>query len=69
MSKFDRNRIKDGWEKLSTNRQTDKLTDTTKITVTWPWTNVIVWVTYGGGSGMKFFKIILFQHGTTSEMK
>jgi len=23
----------------------------------------------GGGSGLKFFKIILFQHGTTSEMK
>jgi len=26
-------------------------------------------VTNGGGSGLKFFKIILFQHGTTSEMK
>jgi len=39
MSKFDRNRIKDG-EKNSaqTNRQTDKPTDTTKIMVTWPWT-------------------------------
>jgi len=24
---------------------------------------------YGGGAGLKFFKIILFQHGTTSEMK
>jgi len=24
---------------------------------------------YAGGSGLKFFKIILFQHGTTSEMK
>jgi len=23
-------------------------------------------VTNGGGSGMKFFKIILFQHGTTA---
>ena len=47
MSKFDRNRIKDGWAKLCTNkhtnkqtdRQTDKQTDTTKIMVTWPWTN------------------------------
>ena len=38
MSKFDRNRIKDGWEKLCTNKQTDKPTDTTKIMVTWPWT-------------------------------
>ena len=27
MSKFDRNRIKDGWEKLCTNKQTDKPTD------------------------------------------
>jgi len=26
-------------------------------------------VTNGGGSGLKFFKIILLQHGTTSEMK
>jgi len=26
-------------------------------------------MTNGGGSGMKFFKIILFQHGATSEMK
>jgi len=26
-------------------------------------------VTNGGGSGLKFFEIILFQHGTTSEMK
>jgi len=26
-------------------------------------------VTIGGGSGLKFFKIILFQHETTSEMK
>jgi len=25
-------------------------------------------VTNGGGSGLKFFKLILFQHGTTSEM-
>jgi len=25
--------------------------------------------TNGGGSGPKFFKIILFQHGITSEMK
>jgi len=41
MSQFDRNLIKDGWEKLctnkQTNRQTDKQTDTTKIMVTWPW--------------------------------
>jgi len=35
MSKFDRNRIKDGWKKLCTNKQTD----TMKIMVTWPWTN------------------------------
>jgi len=44
MSKFDRNRIKDGWEKLctnkQTNKQTDKPTDTTKIMVTWPWTQI-----------------------------
>jgi len=44
MSKFDRNRIKNGREKLCTNkqtkRQTDKPTDTTKIMVTWPWTNI-----------------------------
>ena len=39
MSKFDRNRIKDGWEKLCTNKQANKQTDTTKIMVTWPWTN------------------------------
>jgi len=26
-------------------------------------------VTNGGGSGLKSFKIILFQHGTTPEMK
>ena len=26
-------------------------------------------VTSGGGSGVKFCKIILFQHATTSEMK
>jgi len=26
-------------------------------------------VTNGSGSDLKFFKIILFQHGTTSEMK
>jgi len=26
-------------------------------------------VTNGGGLGLKCFKIILFQHGTTSEMK
>jgi len=58
MSKFDQNRIKDGWEKL--HKQTHRQTDTTKIMVTWPWTNVLVWVTYGGGSGMKFFKIILY---------
>ena len=40
MSKFDRNRIKDGWEKLCTNKQTERLrdretdrqTDTTKTT-------------------------------------
>jgi len=38
MSKFDQNWIKDGWEKLCTNKQTDKPTDTTKIMVTWPWT-------------------------------
>jgi len=25
-------------------------------------------VTNGGGSGLKFLKITLFQHGTTSEM-
>jgi len=31
--------------------------------------NVLAWVTNGGGSGMKFFKISLFQRGTTSEMK
>ena len=37
MSKFDQNRTKDGWEKL--HKQTDKQTDTTKIMVTWPWTN------------------------------
>jgi len=36
MSKFDRNQIKDGWEKL--HKQTDRETDTTKIMVTWPWT-------------------------------
>jgi len=39
MSKFDRNRIKDSREKLCTNKQTDKPTDTMKIMVTWPWTN------------------------------
>jgi len=39
MSKFDRNWIKDGWEKLCTNKQTDRQpTDTTEIMVTWPWT-------------------------------
>jgi len=27
MSKFDLNRIKDGWEKLCTNKQTNKQTD------------------------------------------
>jgi len=27
MSKFDRNRIKDGWEKLCTNKQTNRQTD------------------------------------------
>jgi len=26
-------------------------------------------VTNGSGSGLKFFKIILLQHGTTFEMK
>jgi len=26
-------------------------------------------VTSNNGSGLKFFTIILFQHGTTSEMK
>jgi len=26
-------------------------------------------VTNSGGLGLKFFKIVLFQHGTTSEMK
>jgi len=31
--------------------------------------NVLAWVTNGGSSGLKFFKIILFQHRTTSEMK
>jgi len=31
--------------------------------------NVLAWVTNGSGSDLKFFKIILFQHGTTSEMK
>jgi len=50
-----------------TNRQTNQ--QTLRKMVTWPWTNVLVWVIYGGGSGMKLFKIILFQHGTTSEMK
>jgi len=30
---------------------------------------VLAWVTYGSGLGLKFFKIILFQHGTMSEMK
>jgi len=49
MSKFDRNRIKDGWEILGTNKQTDKQTDrqtdTTKIMVTWPWTNMVVKLT------------------------
>ena len=29
----------DGWEKLCTNKQTNKQTDTTKIVVSWPWTN------------------------------
>jgi len=48
MSKFDRNWIKDGWEKLCTNKQTnrqktDKQTDTTKIMFTWPWTNIQIW--------------------------
>ena len=38
MFKFDQNRIKDGWEKLCTDKQTNKPTDTTKIMVTWPWT-------------------------------
>jgi len=38
MCKFDQNRIKDGWEKLCTNKQTNKQTDSTKIMVTWPWT-------------------------------
>jgi len=28
--------------------------------------NVLAWVTNGSGSGLKFFKIILFQHGTTA---
>ena len=37
MSKFDQNRIKDGWEK-TLHKQTNKPTDTTKIMVTWPWT-------------------------------
>jgi len=41
MSLFDRNRIKYGSEKLCTNKQTDKPTDTTKIMVTWPWTNFL----------------------------
>jgi len=31
--------------------------------------NVLAWVTYGRDSGLKLFKIILFHHGTTSEMK
>ena len=31
--------------------------------------NILAWVTNGDGLGMKFFKIILFQHGTTSKMK
>ena len=26
-------------------------------------------VTSGSGAGLKFFKLILFQHGITSEMK
>jgi len=38
MSKFDQNRIKDGWEKLH------KPTDTTKIMATWPWTNINKWL-------------------------
>jgi len=29
----------------------------------------MVTLTIGGGSGLKFFKIILFQHGTTCEKK
>jgi len=28
--------------------------------------NVLAWVTNGSASGLKFFKIILFQHGTTA---
>jgi len=38
MSKFDQNRIKDSLEK-TLHKQTDTQTDTTKIMVTWPWTN------------------------------
>jgi len=26
--------------------------------------NVLAWVTNNGGSSMKFFKVILFQHAT-----
>jgi len=32
-----------------TNRQTDKPTDTTKIMVTWPWTNNYIYFTRGRG--------------------
>jgi len=38
--------IKEGWKNSTqtnkqTDRQTDKPTDTTKIMVTWPWTNIV----------------------------
>jgi len=51
MSKFDQNRIKDGWEKLCTNKQTNKQRNKqTKnqqtIMVTWPWTKKWVFIVY-----------------------
>ena len=35
----------------------------------WNKKNLLAWFTNSGGSGTKFFKIILFKDGTTSEMK
>jgi len=37
-------------EKLCTNKQTDKLTDTTKIMVTWPRTNILTLIDCNGNS-------------------